>query len=184
MRLTSIAFLLAISLSPIPRAGADVLDTQASGFLSKNEVMISAPRDRVFEALTRRVGRWWDPEHTYSGNAGNMSIEAIPGGCFCERIPDKGWIEHMRVIYVSKNEVLRLSGALGPLHDSGLAGSLTWALSITDRGTRVEQTYSVGGYYKGGFAEIAVAVDSVLAIQLSRLKSYVESGRPDSRSAR
>ena len=91
---------------------------------STDEAIVAATPDRVYAALLK-VGRWWDEEHTYSGDARNMALDARPGGCFCEKIPGKGAIEHMRVIYVSKNEVLRLSGGLGPLQESGVTGTLT-----------------------------------------------------------
>ena len=31
---------------------------------------------------------WWDGQHTYSGDAKNLSLRAVPGGCFCERLAD------------------------------------------------------------------------------------------------
>jgi len=153
---------------------AEVLDVQTNGFLLKNEALIDAPPDRVFKALLR-VGKWWDPEHTYSGNAREMRIDARPGGCFCERIPGKGAIEHMRVVYVSKNSTLRLLGALGPLQELGVAGGLTWSLKAEGNGTKLVQGYNVGGYQQGGFAELAPLVNQVLSTQLQRLKAYVES---------
>ena len=155
---------------------ADVVAVGPSGFGIRNEVLVNAAPDKVYAALTRRVGHWWDPEHTYSGDARNMRIDARPGGCFCEKIPRKGAIEHMRVLYLSRNEVLRLSGGLGPLQDSGLAGSLTWSLKAVDQGTSVVQEYNVGGFRPDGFEQIAPLVGQVLDIQLQRLRRYVESG--------
>ncbi|MBI2993618.1 MAG: SRPBCC domain-containing protein [Gammaproteobacteria bacterium] len=153
---------------------AEVIDVQPSGFVSKNEALISASPEDVYRALLR-VGQWWDPEHTYSGDPGEMRIDARPGGCFCERIPGKGAIEHMRVAYVSKNSTLRLFGALGPLQELGVAGSLTWSLKAEGGGTKFVQTYNVGGYRQGGFADLAPLVDQVLNTQLQRLKGYIET---------
>ena len=67
-----------------------------------------------------------------------------------------------------------MSGALGPLQSSGLSGTLTWRFTETGGATKVEMTYSVGGYMTGGFESIAPAVDEVLRDQLGRLKMHVE----------
>ena len=45
-------------------------------------------------------------------------------------------------------------------------------------GTEVTMTYSAGGYRPGGLESMAPLVDSVLGVQLGRLKSFVEKGRP------
>jgi hypothetical protein len=79
---------------------------------------------------------------------------------------------------VAPNKVLRLRGALGPLQAQGLAGSLTWRLVAAGAATKVDLTYSVGGYMQGGFDKMAPAVNFVLGEQLARLKSYVETGKP------
>jgi len=73
---------------------------------------------------------------------------------------------------------LRLTGALGPLQEAGLAGSMSWKLSEAGSTTKVELTYSVGGYRQEGLRSLAPPVDSVLRGQLLRLKSYTETGRP------
>ena len=78
----------------------------------------------------------------------------------------------MRVIFVAPGEMLRMSGALGPLQASGLAGSLTWALKAAPNGTAVELSYSVGGFFPGGFEKIAPAVNAVLEEQLRRFKLF------------
>ena len=63
-------------------ARADVVDRSAAGFTLKTTAQIAAPADRVYRALVD-VGSWWGKEHTYSGDARNMTIAAQPGGCFC-----------------------------------------------------------------------------------------------------
>ena len=149
-----------------------------SGFLVKFEVNVNAPAAKVYDTLVGQVGSWWDPQHTYSGDAKNLSIDARPGGCFCEKLPSGGGIEHARVIYVAPREVLRLSGALGPLQASGVAGTLTWKLTSGTDNTRLQLSYSVGGFIEGGFEKMAPLVESVLRQQLDRLKQFAETGKP------
>jgi uncharacterized protein YndB with AHSA1/START domain len=178
---TNAAAALVLVLAPVLPARAEVTAVGESGFEIRSQTFVRATPAEVYAALTRRIGRWWDPEHTYSGDARNMALQARPGGCFCERIPDHGAIEHMRVIYVSRNQVLRLSGGLGPLQESGLTGTLTWTLGAAESGANVVLDYRVGGFRPGGFAALAPLVGQVLEVQLQRLKRYVETGDPVAR---
>jgi uncharacterized protein YndB with AHSA1/START domain len=142
------------------------------------DVSVNAPPAKVYEALVGQIGSWWNPEHTYSHDAKNLSIDARPGGCFCEKLPNGGGIEHARVIYVAPREVLRLSGALGPLQASGVAGTLTWKLTSGTDNTRIQLSYSAGGFIDGGFEKMAPLVENVLRQQLDRLKQFAETGKP------
>ncbi|HEX7915316.1 MAG TPA: hypothetical protein VF497_06160, partial [Rudaea sp.] len=74
----------------------------------------SAAPDRAYAAITG-VARWWDSNHTYSGNASNLSLDARAGGCWCEQLADGGSVQHMTVLTAMPGRMLRLSGGLGPL---------------------------------------------------------------------
>ncbi len=158
-------------------ATAEVVEVRDNGFLTRNEVVINANPDKVWSALIW-VGHWWDPEHTYSGDARRMSMDARPGGCFCERLENHGGIQHGEVVYTAPGKVLRLVGALGPLQQDGVAGTLTWSLVANGAGTKLTQTYSVGGYRQGGFVEMAPLVDQVMTTQVLRLQRFIETGKP------
>ena len=176
MRRCSLGTLALVMLAgTLAQSAPQVMPT---GFLVKLDVNVNAPAAKVYDALVGQVGSWWDPQHTYSGDAKNLSLDARPGGCFCEKLPNGGGIEHARVIYVAPREVLRLSGALGPLQGSGVAGTLTWKLTSGTDNTRLQLSYSVGGFIDGGFEKIAPAVESVLRVQLDRLKQFAETGKP------
>jgi uncharacterized protein YndB with AHSA1/START domain len=176
MRRCSLGTLALVILSGTPAQSAP--QVTPNGFLLKFEVSVNAPAAKVYEALVGQIGSWWDSEHTYSGDAKNLSIDARPGGCFCERLPNGGGIEHARVIYVAPREIVRLSGAFGPLQASGVAGTLTWKLTSGTDNTHLQLSYSVGGFIDGGFEKIAPAVESVLRVQLDRLKQFAETGKP------
>ncbi len=165
-------------LMPAGTSGHSASVVTPTGFLVKFDVSVNAPLAKVYDALVGQIGSWWDSGHTYSGDAKNLSIDARPGGCFCEKLPNGGAIEHLRVIYVAPREVLRLSGSLGPLQASGVAGSMTWKLTGGSDNTRVQVSYSVGGFIEGGFEKVAPAVKSVLREQFDRLKLFVETGKP------
>ena len=176
MRRCSLGTLALVVLSGMTAQSAPQI-TQ-NGFLVKFEVSINAPAAKVYEALVGQVGSWWNPEHTYSHDAKNLSIDARPGGCFCEKLPNGGGIEHLRVVYVAPPQVVRFSGALGPLQASGVAGSMTWKVTGGPDNTRLDLSYSVGGFIPGGFEKIAPAVEGMLREQLDRLKQFIETGKP------
>ncbi|HEX2493499.1 MAG TPA: hypothetical protein VHK24_06950, partial [Steroidobacter sp.] len=40
------------------------------------------------------IAKWWDPEHTYSGDARNLTLDTQVRGCFCEKLGLYAAIEH------------------------------------------------------------------------------------------
>jgi hypothetical protein len=166
----------AIGLSLAAPAAAAVVDAQPNGFEVREQAQIAAPPSKVYAAIGQ-VGQWWLSEHSYSGDARNLSLELKPGGCFCETLKDGGGARHMGVILVQPDKAVRLEGALGPLAATGGTGHLSFALSPKDGGTSVVLTYDFGGYAHGGLDKWAEPVDGVLGEQLDSLKRYVETGQ-------
>jgi uncharacterized protein YndB with AHSA1/START domain len=165
----SIGFVTMLAALAAP-AAAEVKSASTSGFDIENKATVSATPAETYVALGR-IGSWWNSEHTYSGDASNMTLEARAGGCFCETIPaDGGTIEHGRVIYAQPGKTLRLQGGLGPLQSEAVVGTLTWQLKPVEGGTEVTQSYVVGGYIRGGAEKLAPLVDQVLAQQLAGLE--------------
>ena len=154
-------------------AVAEVRASGPSGFAIESRATVPVPPAQAYAALAR-VGRWWDSQHTYSGDAANLTLEPRVGGCFCERIPaDGGSIEHGRIVYARPGQTLRFQGGLGPLQAEGVIGTLTWSLRAVEGGTEITQTYVVGGYMRGGFEPVAPLVDRVMSIQLNRLAEHL-----------
>ena len=176
MRVCVATILTAGLLAAVP-ASADVVNAEADGFQIKTTLTIAAPPAKVYAALLK-VGKWWNPEHTWSGDASKLSLSGHAGGCFCEKLENGGSAQHMAVIYAVPGSELRLSGSLGPLETEAASGLLSISLSARDEGTELTETYSVGGYTKGGWVAWAPDVDAVVTEQLNRLKTYVETGKP------
>lgn len=164
----SICLVLLITFS----VKATVIDTSAIGFTVKHEIQIKGKAMDVFRMFID-VGHWWDSVHTYSGNAANLSLDARPNGCFCEKLPDGG-VAHMTVIYVEPGKVLRMDGALGPLQAMAVKGILTVTFKESEGNTTVTMSYTVGGYYSKGLQKIARKVDEVLTAQLEGFKKFTE----------
>jgi uncharacterized protein YndB with AHSA1/START domain len=173
--LAALAALLGAGLAA-PAAPA-VVDAQPNGFEVRETAQIAAPPEKVFAAIGD-VGHWWDPQHSYSHDGKNLSLDLHVGGCWCERLPDGGGVGHMVVEAVMPNKLVRFGGALGPLASTGGAGHMAISLTPKDGGTALDLTYDFGGYAKGGMAQWAAPVDGVLGEQVARLKRYVETGKP------
>lgn len=122
---------------------------------------------------------WWSQDHSWSGNSENFYLEPNVNGCFCELLTIKdedgnkdetGAVEHMRIIHINKNKVLRMTGALGPLQSEAVNGTLTIALQSNGDGTtKVSFSYIVGGYMRYKVEEISSAVDNVIGEQFNNL---------------
>ncbi len=169
---------LALSLFAIS-ANSDVMSAGPGGFTTVHEVDIDARRARVWQAAIGEVGQWWHDDHTISGDAGRMSIDARPMGCFCEDLSGDDGVVHLVVTSVSSNVMLRMTGGLGPLGLMGVNGNMTWEFFDAGEGTRVKFTYAVGGYRPGGLDGVAVPVDYVIGEALGLLKAHVEGGETD-----
>lgn len=155
-------------------ATAEVLDADAHGFTLLQEVTVQGTRATAWIAAVENIGKWWNPEHTISGQASLLSIDARPLGCFCEATG--GGVVHLTVTTVSPDVNLRMTGGLGPLGLMGVNGNMTWEFFDVDDGTKIRFSYAVGGYSPDGLDSIAPAVDRVLGEALLRLKKYIDAG--------
>jgi uncharacterized protein YndB with AHSA1/START domain len=168
--------IVVLSACAVVTARAEVVDAERAGFTTRTSLVIDAPRLEVWRAATDRLQDWWLDDHSITGSAANLRLEAVPQGCLCERLPDGGGVVHLTVTFVSPGVMLRLTGTLGPLGLLGTSGNLVWEFEDADAGTRVTWTYVVGGYAPEGLAGMAPAVDRMLASQLQELKEFVEQG--------
>ncbi|HEX9806974.1 MAG TPA: SRPBCC domain-containing protein [Alteraurantiacibacter sp.] len=149
-------------------AAAEVASSGDTGFAVTGSADIAAPSSEVWAALVE-PSRYWNGEHSWSGDAGNMTLEPEAGGCFCETIPGGGSAEHMRVVSIMPESRLVMRGSLGPLQGEALTGVLTVTLEPVGEGARLAWAYVVGGYARYPLPDIAPAVDGVIAEQMTRL---------------
>lgn len=172
----ALASVLAALLAAGP-AHAAVVEAAAGGFQLKISADIQAPPDRVYAALVQPA-RWWNPDHTFSGSAANLSLEAKAGGCFCETLPAGGAVRHLEVATVMPGSSLVLRGALGPFQAMGVDGALSFGLAPKDQGTTLTLTNTYGGFVPGGLTDWAPRADAMLSEQVGRLKKLLETGSP------
>ena len=160
-------------------AHAAVVDVADGGFTVRHTIEVRGQAVPAYRTVVDRVSAWWQADHTFSGNAANLSIDARPGGCFCESLPGAGGVRHLTVVYADPGKLLRLTGGLGPLQDLAVDGAMTWKFTESGTTTMIEITYTVGGYAPGGLAALAPIVDMVLGTQVARLKRLIDTGRAD-----
>jgi uncharacterized protein YndB with AHSA1/START domain len=173
-----IACVIALSIFSIGPAAAAVTDSGANGFTVKISVIIHAAPEEVYQKLVHNVGEWWSPEHTFSGDAHNLTIDDKPMGCWCEKLTTGG-ARHMEVVLAAKGKALVLSGGMGPLQSMAVSGAMSFDFTPDKGGTKVDLTYAVGGYLAAGLNTLAGPVDGVLTAQMTRLKNFVELGRAE-----
>ena len=158
-------------------AAAEVTRTTGDSFVSRHETVVEASPKDVWLALIAPAD-WWRKDHTWSGDAANLTLTPQAGGCFCETIPAvdeperftlEGSVEHMRVIQAYPESALRMQGALGPLQSEPVIGILTITISTVKQGTRIVWEYNVGGPMRYEVPVISKAVDGVMGLQVAAL---------------
>jgi arylamine N-acetyltransferase len=174
-RLTAIALAAFLTIPSI--AEAKVLAKSATGFAVEHTVELKTDAKSAYDAFIR-IGSWWSSSHSFSGDAKNITIETKPGGCWCETLPDGGFVKHMDVVHAAPGKMLVFSGGLGPLQFMGIAGSMTVSFTAAKDTTTVTLRYDVGGRDDKNFEDISRGVDGVIAEQFARYAKFATTGKP------
>ncbi|WP_447758351.1 hypothetical protein [Sphingopyxis fribergensis] len=175
---------LAGAMALAPAANAKVVDQSEAGFTVAHTAQVAATPADVWKML-RMPQNWWSKDHSWSGDAANFWLDSQAGGCFCEKLPDTGSgvgsVQHARILFSKPNQMLRLSGAFGPLQGEALNGTLTIQIKETPTGSALRFDYVVGGYMRFKVGEIAPAVDKVIGEQLLGLANALGGALPPTR---
>jgi hypothetical protein len=159
--------LILIAATMASPAAAEVVSASSNGFEIRHSVDVASPPTVAF-ARFGGVGSWWSGEHSYSGNAANLSLALRPGGCWCEKLANGGGVQHMQVAFVDSGKHLTLTGSLGPLLYLATNGVMDVQFRPVGKGTRVTVDYRASGFFNGGADKIAPGVDAVLGEQVKR----------------
>lgn len=166
--MNKIMIITLLMLVSIP-ATAELTASSDHGFTVTHSMATSHEPFVVYRTMTSHIDQWWSADHSWSGDASNLYMKIERGGCFCEKLPGGGRVEHLRLIYFSPGAELRFDGALGPLQTMAVQGRMIWKIEAAEDGSNVSFTYKVFGHPEGGLAGIAPAVDQVIGEQLGRL---------------
>lgn len=167
------AWLMAVALVVLPPGSvqAEVIHKAKSSFSIRFEEVIARDNAAVFKALGQ-LPEWWSSDHTYSGSAGNLSMELLAGGCFCERWDDSS-VEHLRVIFALQDREVRLTGGLGPLQSLPVNGLMQWRITPAESGSILTWEYQVWGAPGTNLEALAAPVEQVLGEQLRGLTEFL-----------
>lgn len=168
---------LAAMLFAAAPAHAKVAAQNESGFTLSYEAEIPKDSNAAFDAFIR-IGEWWDPAHSYSGDGKNLTIDLKPGGCWCETLPDGGFVAHMRVAQSMPGKSLLFKGGLGPLAFMGVEGAMAVTFEAKGKAAAVKLNYAIGGHAPTGFKDLANGVDKVLGEAFKRYVNYASTGKP------
>ena len=147
---------------------AKVLSSSANGFTLEIEREVTVAQGEVYQQFLK-ISDWWISDHTYFGQAKNLSISPQSNGCFCEIDGDKQ-VLHMTVTYVDPDKEIRMVGGLGPLQMMGVSGGMSWRFEALEANrTRIIQRYQVNGSIEGGVDKLAAIVDKVQTQQQDSL---------------
>lgn len=155
---------------------AEVINSSEHGFTLRIEKTVNSDAMTAYRQFIR-IGEWWDAEHTWFGEAENLSLEPRAGGCFCEKSAGRE-VLHMTVTYVDPGREVRMTGGLGPLQMMGVHGGWSWQFSaLPDDTTKIILNYQVVGFLADGLDSLAAVVDGVQTSQVERLVSVIEQTR-------
>ena len=171
---------LAVGITGVAGASAEVAVVSANGFSVRVATEIAATPEKVYEALVKPE-TWWSSDHTFSGKAANLTLDAKAGGCFCETLPDNGTVKHQEVVLAAPGKQLVMRGALGPLQATGTIDAFSFMLEPDGGKTKLTVTFTAGGYLAEGFDDWAKKTDFVVSTQTTRLKQFVETGSPETK---
>jgi len=147
---------LVLGLSATP-AAAEIVSRSEHAFTLRFEGQARLDPAGVPDAFSE-VALWWDPAHSYTGDAANLSLSLAPGGCWCEAMADGTAFEHGRTVSQVYGEI-RLHAPFGPLRDMATRADLIVTWPQVDGVVTPTWTFIVEGPGVGALAE---PVDGVI----------------------
>lgn len=157
---------------------AKIINNTQYGFVMENTVTIAKPVEQSWQHFIQDIDQWWPKDHTWWGKKSTLSLDNFAGGCFCERTSQElgNSAEHMRVTFVDKHKLLRMTGGLGPLQGMGIYGALDWRFeALENGGTQLTMRYQANGYNPDNYQEFIPIVDKVQAIQIGAFANYMQT---------
>lgn len=116
---------------------------QSKVFRIEQEVLINAPCEQVFKALTEQVGDWWEFRIAPKGVPSHFTFDPAPGGQFMERWRENEGAVWGNVYYVNAPEEIRLHGHLGM--QGAVNSAYTYRLIEKDGATLLQLSHTASG---------------------------------------
>lgn len=165
----SIVALALVAMAGFP-AAAEIVSRSENAFTLRFEGQTRLGPAGVADAFSE-VDLWWDPAHSYTGNAANLSLDLTPAGCWCEAMPDGALFDHGRVISAVYGEI-RLHAPFGPLREMATRADLIVTWPLVDGVVTPTWTFTVEGPGVGALAE---PVDGVIGGGFARWIAHMDA---------
>ena len=168
MKRSAILAALGVGLGLMGCASADVVSSAPDHFTLKLEAETELSTDEVWARLIEPK-TWWLPDHTYSGDSANLSIDPVAGGLWREDW-EGGSVWHGSVLRAEPGKVLVLNAPFGPLQ--GMAVTSVWTISLDAQetgGTKITFDHVTNGSSASSLDAVAPAVDFVKSEALESL---------------
>ncbi|WP_300396518.1 hypothetical protein [Henriciella sp.] len=149
-------------------AGAEIIAASADHYTLRHEATSTRSPGEMWQRLIDPAA-WWSPDHTFSGDAANLSLDPQAGGLWREDWAD-GSVSHGTVLSVMEGKMLRLDAPFGPLQGMGV--TVIWTITIEpdgEGGSTVIFDEVANGATASQLARIAPAVDGVKGEAIARL---------------
>ena len=166
MKLFASLALAALSALPTPTI-AETVSSSDTHYVLRHEASSTRTAGELWQRLIRPE-TWWHPDHTYSGDSGNLSLDARAGGLWLESW-DGGSVAHGTVLFVRDGSVLRMNAPFGPLQALGAHTIWTITISPDGNGSRVVFDEVSNGPPTADMTTLAEAVDFVKNEAIGRL---------------
>ena len=114
---------------------AEVVSSSDTHFVLRHQAASRLSAAALWERLLT-PSDWWHPDHTYSGDAGNLTLEPTAGGLWREDW-DGGSVAHGQVIAVMRGRMLRMEAPFGPLQ--GVGARVVWTITVEGRRGRLDR---------------------------------------------
>ncbi|MBL0948208.1 hypothetical protein [Brevundimonas sp.] len=165
-------FVVALALAGLVTSpvAAEVISRSENAFTLKFEGTTRLDPTEVADAFSE-VEQWWDPAHSYTGDAANLSLALETGGCWCEVMPDGSRFDHGRVESVALGE-LRLHAPFGPLRAMATRADLVVTYALVNGVVRTTWTFVVEGPGVGAMAD---PVDGVMGGGFTRWTAHMDA---------
>jgi len=159
---TALAGILALAT-----AHADIVESSDSHYVLRHEATSSLTPSALWQRLIEPAS-WWHPDHTYSGDANNLSLDARAGGLWLETW-DGGSVVHGSILLLEDGQSIRLYAPFGPLQGLGVYTVWTITVSTDGSGSKVVFDETSSGPPSEDLDELAKAVDYVKTEAIMRL---------------
>jgi DNA-binding transcriptional ArsR family regulator/uncharacterized protein YndB with AHSA1/START domain len=116
---------------------------QSRVFRIEQEVLINAPREEVFKALTEKVGDWWEFRMAPKGVPSHFTFDPAIGGQFIERWRENEGALWGTVYFVNVPEEIRMHGHLGM--QGAINSAYTYRLVEQDGATLLQLSHTASG---------------------------------------